>query len=69
MNEPEKSMDVFVLEIAVLRLAPPLGPGAFLALLGDPAEFRPGFGVGPIVGVGAASLRNEIRGARDASDD
>jgi hypothetical protein len=69
MNEPEKSTDVFVLEMAVLLLAPPLGLGAFLAVLGDPADFLPGFGVGLIVGVGAASLRNEIRGARAASEE
>lgn len=69
MNKPKKSMDVFVLEMAVLLLAPPLGLGAFLAVLGDPADFLPGFGVGLVVGVGAASLRNEIRGARAANED
>ncbi|WP_394741326.1 hypothetical protein [Natronococcus roseus] len=69
MDKPKKSVDVFALEMTVIFLAPPLGLGAFLAVLGEPADFLPGFGVGLIVGVSAASLRNEIRGARDASDD
>ncbi|WP_293026846.1 hypothetical protein [Natronococcus sp.] len=68
MDKPKKSMDVFVLEMGFLLLAPPLALGAFLAVLGDPGDFLPGFGVGLIVGVGAASLRNEIRGARDGSE-
>ncbi|AGB38663.1 hypothetical protein [Natronococcus occultus] len=68
MNGPRKSMDVFAVEMLGLLLLPPLAMGAFLAVLGEPSDFLPGFGIGLVVGVGAAKLRNEIRGVREDPD-
>ncbi|ARS90383.1 hypothetical protein [Natrarchaeobaculum aegyptiacum] len=66
-DEEPKSDHVFIVEMGALLLLPPIVLGLGLAAVSGVENFLPGFGIGAIVGVGAAKLRNEIRGARTGS--
>ncbi|MFP8951491.1 hypothetical protein ACLI4Z_00775 [Natrialbaceae archaeon A-arb3/5] len=63
-SDDPKNPAVFVLEMAALLLIPPVGMGLGLAAVSGAENFLPGFGLGFIIGAGAAKLRNEVRGAR-----
>ncbi|RQG98854.1 hypothetical protein [Natrarchaeobius oligotrophus] len=64
LDEPRKPPAVFALELIALSFGPPLVLGFGLAAASGPEQFLPGVAVGAVVGVSAASLRNELRGAR-----
>ncbi|MCU4740994.1 hypothetical protein OB955_13155 [Halobacteria archaeon AArc-m2/3/4] len=63
-SEDPKRPTVFVLEMIALLFVPSLVMGVGLAAVSGPENFLPGLALGAIVGIGAAKLRNEIRGAR-----
>ena len=74
MSESRLSVDrepaepaVFVVELAVLLFGPPLVSGLALAALSGTENVVPGLALGAIVGIGAAKLRNELRGMRLAA--
>ncbi|TYT61999.1 hypothetical protein [Natrialba swarupiae] len=66
-DEEPADLGVFALQMATLLLVPPLVVGLGLAAVSGAEHFLPGMAIGLVVGVSAAALRQEVRGARTGS--